>query len=155
MSIEQMFERFRDELVRFAFGMTEDKASAEDIVQDAFFSAILHETLLASLEEKQVRAWLFRTVKNRFIDRVRKGHRETVTDTFPECGVMPAALSEAEWRMLLSALPEPDGTLLWLHEIEGYTSEQLGLRFSMAPGTVRYRLHQAKQKLKRMLGGKE
>lgn len=153
MTIESLYEQFHDELVRFASGMTEDRTEAEDLVQDAFFSAVLHEALLDSLNGSQARAWLYRTVKNRFIDRVRRGRAETVTDELPERSEAFAPLEETEWRMLLAALPEPDGTLLWLHEVEGYTSSQLGIRFGLPPGTVRYRLHMAKKQLQQMLGG--
>ncbi len=153
MTVETLYERFRDELIRFALCMTGDRASAEDLVQDAFFSAVLHEAQLNELGEKQARSWLYRTVKNRFIDRVRRARAELLTDAVPETAVPPAAMNETEWQMLLAALPAPDGELLWLHDVEGCTSEQLGERFGMPPGTVRYRLHDARKQLKRMLGG--
>ena len=83
MTVETLYERFRDELIRFALCMTGDRASAEDIVQDAFFSAVLHEAQLNELGEKQARSWLYRTVKNRFIDRVRRARAELLTDAIP------------------------------------------------------------------------
>lgn len=154
MRLEELYDRYRAELVLWATGMTQDRAAAEDLVQDAFLRALPFEELFDSLDEKQARAWLYRTAKNRFVDTARKRGRERLVESPPERTALPEGFAEAEWALLLDKLPYPDGTLLWLHTVEGVPSKELGKRFGLAPGTVRSKLHFAKKRLYRLLGGK-
>lgn len=151
MTVEALYEWYRLELVRFAQSMTEDRASAEDIVQDVFCRALQHEVQLAEFAPAQARSWLRRAVKNRFIDAVRHGGFERPTDQLPERMRESEELLETEWKLILKRLPYPDGQMLWLHTVEGCTSEQLGAAFGLPAGTVRYKLHAARKQLKKEL----
>ncbi len=153
MAIEALYDRFYGELVRFAAGMTGERAKAEDLVQEAFFRAVLHEAEVALLDESRARAWLYRTVKNAFFDVCRKARFEQATETFPETPAPDGDFSEVEWKLLLDTLPSPMGEMLWLHDVEGRTSEAIGGIYRMPPGTVRYKLSLARKQLKRMIGG--
>ena len=56
--------------------MLHSKAGAEDAAQTVFLKALLHEKTLARFTPPQLRAWLFRTVRNECLDALKKLRRE-------------------------------------------------------------------------------
>jgi RNA polymerase sigma-70 factor, ECF subfamily len=59
---------------RYAAKLTGDRTAAEDLVQDAFL-ALVGATRRRAVSEVSV-AWLTTTIRNRFIDRLRRSGRE-------------------------------------------------------------------------------
>ncbi len=72
--IEELYKKYHQELIGWCRNMTGNLHTAEELVQEAFLRAMLHEGVLASLQDQQCRSWLYRTVKNLYVDRVR--HRK-------------------------------------------------------------------------------
>jgi len=146
--IEELYGNYQEELVRWCGGMTGDMTVAEDLVQEAFMRAMLHEELLQSLREVQKRAWLYRCVKNLFVDWIRRGRRESASEYLPEPGVWDSAMEELEWSGLLNSLPDSEGELFVLRYLQDYNSTQLGQLYRMPPGTVRAKLSSARKHLR-------
>ena len=119
--------------------------AAEDIVQETFLRALEHADVLNDLDKHQCRAWLYKTARNLFIDRVR---REAAR---PEAGVKEETeddLSQIEVMQLCSELPEEERILFLKRYFEGYDSTQLSDMYGIPPSTVRYRLSSARRKLR-------
>ncbi|MGN0387443.1 MAG: RNA polymerase sigma factor [Suilimivivens sp.] len=152
--IEKLYEKYHQELVKWCQGMTDSFQTAEELVQEAFLRAMLFEELLTMLDEGQRRSWLYRTVKNMYIDRIRHFSRETITEILPEKQKEPEELREAEWKDLLDSLPDIEGMLFSMRYLEGYNSRQIGEMLSLPPGTVRSKLSSARKHLKDVIGGK-
>lgn len=143
--IETLYTRHRPWLVRWCAAMTGDADLAEDLAQDTFLRAMEHIGELEELSEQQVRAWLRRTAKNRYIDLFRRAKAAPE----PEAEVSyqddhTAALVAAA----CLALPEQERALFTMRYFEGYNSTELGELFDLSPSTVRARLASAKRKLK-------
>lgn len=156
--IEELYRKYGRELVGWCRSMTGDLHTAEELVQEAFLRAMLHEDVLDGLQEQQRRSWLYRTVKNLYVDRVRHRSRETMVDEFPQqadAEMDSEKMLLLEWEDLLGTLPEPEGLIFSLRYLEGYNSRQIGEFLSLPPGTVRARLSLARQHLKELLGGKK
>ena len=153
--IEALYEKYHSELVRWCQGMTGSQQTAEELVQEAFLRAMLSEELLALLDGKQRRSWLYRTVKNLYIDRLRHTSREIVQDKFPESQKESEEMNAIEWENLLDSLPDIEGALFTMRYLQGYNSKQIGEIFSMPPGTVRSKLSSARKHLQDALGGKQ
>lgn len=149
--IEALYERYRAELVKWCTTMTDDRQSAEDIVQETFLRAMASEALLTVLDEPRRRAWLYRTAKNLFVDRVRHARFETPTDTLPEETAEPEGYAAVEWRELLGTLEPEERELFTLRYLDGYNASQLGERFGVPPGTVRARLSKTRGRLQKAL----
>ncbi|MGN0715849.1 MAG: RNA polymerase sigma factor [Anaerovoracaceae bacterium] len=152
--VEKLYETYREELVRWCRSMTGDLQTAEELVQEAFLRALLHGALLSELGESKQRAWLYRTVKNLYVDRVRRGKWETTVERISE-GMEAAKESEEIHRMeleeLLESLPEPEGLLLVLRYFQGYNSKQIGEMLNLPAGTVRAKLCEARNHLRRLI----
>ena len=152
--IEELYEKYHSELVRWCQGMTGSQQTAEELVQEAFLRAMLNEELLDMLDEKQRRSWLYRTVKNLHVDRLRHMAKETIADEISEVQKQSEEMTAIEWENLLTSLPDMEGVLFTMRYLQGYNSKQIGEMFAMPSGTVRSKLSSARKHLQNALGGK-
>ena len=152
--IEKLYKKYHKELTGWCQTMTGNLYTAEELVQEAFVRAMLHEEVFLQLEEKQCRSWLYRTIRNLYVDRVRHGSKETIVEEFPVNGADSEEMAWLEWETLLSQLPDMEGVIFTLRYLEGYNSKQIGEILSIPPGTVRFKLSLARKHLKEFLGGK-
>ena len=73
---EALYENFWDRLVHYCARLTRDQTRAEDLAQETFLRAMQHAELLAGLNLRQQKAWLFETAHNLFCDQARRAARE-------------------------------------------------------------------------------
>ena len=66
--IEELYKKYYEELINWCHSMTGNLYTAEELVHEAFLRAMLHEDTLSTLKEQQSRSWLYRTVKNLYVD---------------------------------------------------------------------------------------
>ena len=143
--LESLYRTHRPWLVQWCTAMTGNPASAEDLVQDTFLRALEHLEDLEDLSQDQIRAWLRRTAKNRFIDLVRRAQREPA----PDLEVLHQ--DDHTWPLvtaLCAQLPPEEQALFTLRYFEGYNATELGDLFDLSPSTVRAKLASARRKLK-------
>jgi RNA polymerase sigma-70 factor (ECF subfamily) len=168
---ERQFEReavpHTDVLYNFALRMTNNAADAEDLLQETFLKAY---RFWDSYEQgTNIRAWLFRILKNSYINRYRKESREPETVDYDEgksyyatlrtTTADAADLQEATFGSLLdddvagaiTKLPDEFRTVLILCDIEGLTYEEAAQFVDIPLGTVRSRLHRARKVLRMRL----
>lgn len=146
--IEGLYKKYHQELVGWCGKMTENLRTAEELVQEAFLRAMLCEELFSALDEKQGRAWLYRTVKNLYVDRIRHTSRETIADSLPEQPKEQEEMTAVEWEALLDSLPDIEGMLFTMRYLQGYNSKQIGEMLHLPPGTVRSKLSSARKHLR-------
>lgn len=150
METEIMYENLKEDLFRFARSISRHEQEAFDLVQDAFEKS-LKETDLLSLPLYKQRAWFFRVMKNRLIDDRRKETRlsawEEETD-FPE---QQYAVNQLEMADLLSHLTPEMSDLVFKRYWLGMTSREIGGQLGIPAATVRYKLHFAIKKLRKLL----
>lgn len=104
--IEELYEKYYQELTGWCRSMTGNLHIAEELVQEAFLRAMLHEDVFASLQEHQLRSWLYRTVKNLYVDRIRHENKETIVEEFPLQQTYSEEITNLEWEQLLETLPD-------------------------------------------------
>lgn len=150
--ITELYEQLYNELVRWCQNMTLDPYKAQELVQEGFVKAIDHYDEVKELEPNQRRAWLYRTIKNLFIDDYRKCKRETLTDSFTEgqtqLMIQPDKYSELEMIQLINSLPGDEGKIFTMKYLGGMTSGQIGKILDLPPGTVRSKLSDARKHIK-------
>lgn len=153
--IEELYKKYHQELIGWCWNMTGNLHTAEELVQEAFLRAMLHEDVLERLQDQQCRSWLYRTIKNLYMDRVRHTSKETIVEEFLQQQNYCEEIIRLEWEDLLETLPDMEGVIFSLRYLEGYNSSQIGEILSLPPGTVRFKLSSARQHLKELLGGKK
>lgn len=150
---EELYEAHHSELLRWCAAACHDQALAEDLAQETFLRAMQDPDTLEDLGPSQRRAWLYRTMKNLLVDRIRRARLEDrYIETYPEeTEHLEPGYGTAESAILLGALSPQDRTLFHLRYVEGYTAAELARMFQMPPGTVRARLSRSRALLKKTL----
>lgn len=146
--IESLYSKYYSELLNYCTSLSHDPALSEDVVQECFLRALSNLDVLNELSEPQCRAWLYRTVKNIFIDHVRRLAKQSLPDEehFSEDDYSRLAVE-----LMCCHLPEDERSLFLLRYIEGYNSTELGEMFDLSPSTVRARLASARSRLRKIL----
>ena len=152
--IEELYLQYHQELLGWCQSMTGNLQTAEELVQEAFLRAMLHEPLLTNLKDYQRRSWLYRTVRNLYVDRLRHTRLETLPEELPDLQKRQEEMDTVEWEGLLDSLPGSEGVIFTMRYVNGCTSTQIGKLLSLPPGTVRSKLSSARKHLKEALGGK-
>lgn len=116
-----------------AYRLTGNHATSEDITQEAFLRML--QFLGGFKDGLPLRPWLKRVAANAAIDRLRRDRHhlldEIAADHAHEDASAHADAAEASG--LLRRLPPLPRTLVWLHEMEGWTHAELASRFKQSP----------------------
>ncbi|MBD0258551.1 MAG: sigma-70 family RNA polymerase sigma factor [Cytophagales bacterium] len=152
-------------MYNFAFRLTMDEDDANDLVQDTYLKAF---RFINSFQKgTNAKAWLFRILKNSFINDYRKKSKEPAKVDYQEVetfynsedaeadNITPDLRSESLSEMIgdevanaLNSLAVDFRTVIILCDIEGFTYEEMAKILDIPIGTVRSRLHRARNLLK-------
>lgn len=154
---DRLLERYFRAGRAVALAVTGSEADADDACQDGFVAAI--ERIDVCRDPARFGAWLLQIVRNRARNLVR--HRrvratEPLDSVEAAGGRNPAVdleRSELRARLLaaLGELPEAQREVVLLHDLEGWTHEEIAGRLELPAGTVRSHLHHARRRLRRIL----
>ncbi|WP_164019354.1 RNA polymerase sigma factor [Pyxidicoccus trucidator] len=166
-AFELLVRTHQDRLYDFCVRMVGDREEAHDLVQEIFVS--VHQNVRRFREDAKLSTWLFRITKNHCINRLkylkrrgrgRSDEYDETTALFTEGGgTAPgpdAALESARERARVQwaiAQLEPDARMLVaLRDIEGLSYDEIIDITELPEGTVKSRLHRAREKLADLLG---
>jgi RNA polymerase sigma-70 factor (ECF subfamily) len=153
-----------DALYNYALRMTGDPNDADDLLQDTYLKAFRFWDKYE--KGTNIRAWLFRIMKNSYINLYRKSSKEPDTvdyedvqnfyQTIRDQSTDPNDLQEKLFGSLLEddvaraleSLPEDFRTVIILCDIEGFTYEEIAEFVECPVGTVRSRLHRGRRLLR-------
>ena len=128
-AFEALYRRHARAVHGFAMRLAADHAAAEDIVQDTFLK--LFGFLGGFRDDAPLRPWLKRVAANMAIDRLRRQRphldAQLEEDAWADHGAGPELHVEGE--RLLRRLPPLVRTVVWLHEMEGWSHADLARRF--------------------------
>lgn len=148
--IEELYEKLAKEIFGYCCSINGGNTDlAGDLMQETFLRAICSRELLETLDEHQRRAWLYKTARNLFLDKVRKAAAEQKKlSYFSEDEWDKHGFDEVEANQILLLLPPDVRAMFRMRYLEGYNSKELGKIFGLPPGTVRAKLSAAKTILK-------
>lgn len=149
MEVSDLYVRLKDDLFRFALSIARHEQEANDLIQDALEKSFKFPQLLSFPDYKQ-RAWFYRVMKNRLIDDRRKEKRITEWEDDFDFTIKEVAVSHLEVTELLSKLPQELNDLIFKRYWLGLTSQEIGEQLNLPASTVRYKLHLAIKKLRRI-----
>lgn len=167
-AFEVLVREHQDRVFDFCVRMVGDREEANDLVQEIFVS--VHQNLGKFREDSKLSTWIFRISKNQCINRLKylKRRGRGRSDEYEEVGegVLSAAMGapptpdaalesareRARVQWAISQL-EPDARMLVaLRDIEGLSYDEIMEITELPEGTVKSRLHRAREKLAELLG---
>ncbi len=158
-----------DSMYNFGYRLTFDEDDAKDLVQDTYLKAY---RFIKSFERgTNAKAWLFRILKNSFINDFRKKSKEPSkvdyqeVETFYNSEDVDKTITsdlrvDAVQDMIgdeisnaLNSLDVDFRTVIILCDLEGFKYDEMAKILDIPIGTVRSRLHRARNLLKEKLQG--
>ncbi len=166
-AFEPLVEKYRQRVWRLAYQVLHDREEAWDVAQEAFVRAF--HSLPSFRGQSAFYTWLFRITVNVATDRHRQRgaqarafgpervSEEEWARTTPDPGGGPeqqAARKEQRERIrsALDALPPKARTIIMLSDVEGLSYREIAEVLNCPIGTVMSRLHNARKRLKALLG---
>ncbi len=153
-----------DALYNFAFHLASNEDDANDLVQETYLKAF---RFIDSYDEgTNAKAWLFKILKNAFINEYRKkvkqpnrvdfedfvGYGDTEEQSHVEFVDLRQEIFQAmigdEVARAINSLPVDFRTVVLLCDVEGFSYEEIAKITDIPIGTVRSRLHRARNMLK-------
>ena len=156
-----------DALYTFAYHLTYNEEDANDLVQETYLKA--YRFVESYNEGTNAKAWLFRILKNAFINQYRKRSKQPTQVDYEEIinfhdeedssyssfldlrEEMFQDMMGDEVTTAINALPVDFRVVILLCDIEGFTYEEIAKIIDIPIGTVRSRLHRARNMLKEQL----
>lgn len=156
-----LYERHRRPVFRFAYRMVGAVPVAEDVVQECFLVILTHP-MRFDPARASLRTFLCAIARNLSLKQLRKRGQETLTDEVPEPAEAAAAdagplrqLMEGERSTAVQdavgALPPLQREVIVLFEYEGHSLAEIAEIVAADTGTVKARLHRARERLRRQL----
>ncbi|MEA3244016.1 MAG: RNA polymerase sigma factor [Pseudomonadota bacterium] len=172
-SFESLLRPHLRDMYRVAYRFTGNRDDAEDLVQDVLTKLYPREQELAGVEH--LKPWLARVLYRQFVDNRRRHARtpfaaqqnppaadndepDPITALpgnlpGPDAGVEQHLLQQ-RLHQALDHLSEDHRSVLTLHDMEGYTLKELETTLDTPLGTLKSRLHRARQQLRLELSTK-
>jgi RNA polymerase sigma-70 factor (ECF subfamily) len=159
-----LVDRRIDALFRTAVAILRDEADARDAVQETLVGA--WRELPALRDVDRFDAWLGRSLVNRCRSALRSRSRrrireisaadEMLPDRGDPGGGMADTLSNVDAiRRAFDRLSAAERTVLVLHHVEQRPIAEIAPLLGVAPGTVKWRLHEARRALQHALAGED
>jgi RNA polymerase sigma-70 factor (ECF subfamily) len=153
MTPHEAFDRYHQAVYSFAYRMTRRTDVAEDIAQECFLT-LVRAPQRYDAARGSMKVFLFAIARNLALKEFRDHRSEEELDESPLTldprGSLDVASAVAA---AVADLPTLQQEALILFEYQGVTLEEIAQIVSADVGTVKSRLHRARQRLRRVLAG--
>jgi RNA polymerase sigma-70 factor, ECF subfamily len=145
-----------DRVYRLAYRLAGDDDVARDITQDTFIRAFEH--LGTFRRQSSLATWLHSITVSVGLNRLRTQQRAYARETALSAVADPVSavrIAEPDLKermaQAIEALPTGYRTVFVMHDVEGFTHEEIGAALRIDPGTSKAQLSRARGKLRRTL----
>ena len=156
-AFREFYDSNVDRIYRLTYRMAGDDDLARDFTQEAFVRA--YQKLDQFREEASFSTWLHSIAVSVTLNGLRKVQRSRTRErTLDEAPYLTAPATTAEPDMksrlkeAIDGLPELYRTVFLMHDLEGYSHNEIATTLDVAEGTSKARLSRARAKLRDMLG---
>jgi RNA polymerase sigma-70 factor (ECF subfamily) len=155
-AIRTLYDRYAPRVYAVVRRIAADDDLAQDYAQEAWIRAI--RALPTFRGDARFSTWLHRIAVNAALQALRKAEARNKREA-PSPEEVPIAprhkdsLLQRRLERALDALPEGMRQVLILHDVEGYTHEEIGDALGVAPGTSKSQLFKARAKMRALLEG--
>lgn len=152
----QLYDAHVDRVYRLAFRLTGDAALAEDLTQDIFIRAF--DRLKDYRGDGPFGGWLHRIATSVIFSGLRRRKRlrefESAQENLEDC-CAAGPVSDPELKRKLNravaSLDENHRLVFVMHDLEGFTHQEIAAAMDTPVGTAKARLSRARGRLREML----
>ncbi|MFW6282152.1 MAG: RNA polymerase sigma factor [bacterium] len=161
---KSVFKKHNKQVYGYLIGKTSNKEIAEELLQETFLRIWKNIDNLINIEEEDQSSWIFKVAKNLLIDYYRKNNTRSnlyqklknethSTSSFSDNPYDNLINNDQLQRLgeIIKKLPEKQKEILHMSVIGEMSSTKIGEILNMPAGTVRYKLHLARNNLKKEL----
>jgi RNA polymerase sigma factor (sigma-70 family) len=152
-AFDVLYRRHTPMLYAYAVRRLNDASDAEDAVHDTWLRAIAG---IASFRgDSTVRTWLAGVLVNRIREARRRLHQAALDDvpdaelTMPE--PVPLRADPIDLERAIAAMPAGYQEIVLLHDVEGFTHEEIGQMLGVTTGTSKSQLTRGRRWLRTRL----
>jgi RNA polymerase sigma-70 factor (ECF subfamily) len=150
IAFRELYQRHNGRLYRIAFRMTSSEADAEDVMQEMWFRAV--KSLPQFEWRSALSTWLAAIVINVAREHLQRRGRWDVLELPDTLAAATVAPIDGDIERAIAALPPGARSAFVLHDIEGFTHEEIAQQLHWVTGTSKTQLFRARRALRRMLG---
>jgi RNA polymerase sigma-70 factor (ECF subfamily) len=155
-AFRELFRRHTPHLLQFVTRVLgASRSDAEDVVQDTWLRA--YPALVTFRNESSFSTWLCSVGLRAAIDSMRRGKRHDTDALFDEDASYqpPQTEDRLDIETAIAQLAPGYRMVLVLHDVEGFTHEEIGTQLGIAPGTSKAQLFKARRVMRALLTGRE
>ena len=169
--IDEAYKMYSKALYVYAYSLCKNVATAEDLVSDAFYKALLSY----DRQEESFQYWLYRVVKNQYLDEKKRNHiwtRKAVqfkqqieqqnmqTMDHPNGQMILDQLIEEEQskhllEIILNLEPDVYKEVILLYYYNQLSVKEIAGLLEKTENDVKVILYRARKKLGKVIGGKQ
>jgi RNA polymerase sigma-70 factor (ECF subfamily) len=157
-AIRTLYDRYAPRVYAVVRRIAGDDDAAQDYAQEAWIRAI--RALPTFRGDARFSTWLHRIAVNAALQALRKSESRNKREApagedVPMAPIHADSLLQRRLERALDGLPEGMRRVLILHDVEGYTHEEIGDVLGVTAGTSKSQLFKARAKMRDMLAGLE
>ena len=148
---EQIWTRFKDQLLNFIRLRVSNKDLAEDILQEVGLKLV--DNLNRAVEIKNPKSWLFQVARNTVADYYRANNKysELSINQTETTGNSGTCLCDLSGFIIQTYLPEKYGQPLYLSDIEQKPQQEIAEILNLSLTATKSRIQRGRKKLKELL----
>jgi RNA polymerase sigma-70 factor (ECF subfamily) len=151
-ALESLFRAFEQPVYTLARRICRNAEDAEDVVQETFFEVC--RSVGRYRGDGSIWGWIRTITASKALMRLRRNKYRDTDELDDEAA--PARREDAALRMDLEAalerLSDLSRAVVWLHDVEGYTHEEIAAMMGRTPSFSKSQLSRAHVRLRRWLG---
>lgn len=157
-ALETLFRAHQGAVYNLARRLCRSPEDAEEVLQETFLE--VSRSLGRFRGDGALSAWIRRIAANKALARLRR-ERVRSSDSLAEAGdddprladkdVQPDPAHRLDLEAALERLPSTARTVVWLHDVEGHTHEEIGALMNRTASFSKSQLARAHRKLRRWL----
>lgn len=153
-AFERVYRSHVDRVYSLCVRMLSDRVLADEVTQDVFVR--VWQKLPGFRGESAFSTWLHRVAVNVILSRRKTSgihqNRHETEDALDAAPSRPVSVGDRmDLEQAISGLPKGARTVFVLHDVEGFTHEEIGEQLGITPGGSKAQLHRARMLLRTAL----
>lgn len=152
---EILYRTYSTPVYNLAFRLTRHTANADEILQDTFIQVITKISTFRG--EAQLGTWIREITVNKCLMHMRSGWQqkirpmETIGPDYRGESDTDSISDRMDMEKALDMLPDISRTVVWLHDVEGYTHNEIGRLMGKSASFSKSQLARAHRRLQSLL----